>query len=292
MPIRTVSANLKNHIAQNTTTVSYLWKITRTDSNEYFFTDADSDIEYNGDTYKTVNSGELSGIEQRSQLNPDNFDFQVILNNSDISKSHVVAGLFDHATVEVFLINRKSVSDGVINLIKGRLGEVQVLDDYKAIIEFRSLAQLLSQSIGRTYGHECDADLGDTRCGVTLASYTHTGSLTAVTNNQEFADNTLGQTDDYFNYGLLTWTSGNNNGLSMEVKDYKATGGTVTLVTPMPFTIATGDAFSVYRGCDKTKTTCINIFSNVINFRGFAEIPGMDLVNKIPDINPNAGLHD
>ena len=151
---------------------------------------------------------------------------------------------------------------------------------------------LLQQGIGRTYSHECDADLGDTRCGVNLASYTGTGTLTGVTDNQVFADSSRAESNDHFNYGLLTWTGGNNNGLSMEVKDFAATGGVFTVASPMPFTVQVGDTYSVYQGCDKTKTTCINDFNNVINFRGFAEIPGLDLVHKIPDINPDAGLHD
>ena len=289
---RTISANLLSHLAGSVTTVNYLWKITRTDTTEFHFTDCDKDIVYDGDIYKSLNSGTMSSVDQKSDLSPDNFDFEVILNDSDIAKADVVAGLFDFADVKVYLINRESTADGVVSLISGKLGEAKILDDHKATIEFRSLAQLLTQSIGRVYSHECDADLGDARCGVTLASYTYTGTITSVTNNQEFAASALGQSNSYFNYGMLTWTSGNNNGIEMEVKGYTATGGQITLFSPMPFTVATGDTFSVYKGCDKRKSTCINDFDNVINFRGFAEIPGSDLIHKVADVNPNAGLHD
>jgi uncharacterized phage protein (TIGR02218 family) len=289
---RTIGANLKNHLAENVTTLSYLWKITRTDTTEFHFTDCDKDIVYGGDTYKSLNSGTLSSIDQKADLSPDNFDFEIILSSAEITKADVVAGLYDFADVKVYLINRESVGDGVVNLINGKLGEAKIQDDHKATIEFRSLTQLLEQAIGRVYSHECDADLGDTRCGVTLGSYTNTGTITSVTNNQEFAASALGQSNDYFNYGMLSWTSGNNNNIQMEVKAYTASGGLFTLVSPMPFSVATGDTFSVSRGCDKQKLTCKNDFSNILNFRGFAEIPGMDLIKRTPDVNPDAGLHD
>ena len=211
---RTVSANLKTHLAQNVTTLSYLWTITRTDSTVYYYTDNDSDIAYGGNTYKALNSAEMSAIDQNAELSPDNFDFNFILDDSDVARADLIAGLFDYATVNVYLINRESVADGVINLITGKIGNVQIQDDNKATIEFRSLTQLLSQGIGRVYTHECDANLGDARCGVTLASYTLTGTLTSIVDNQEFADSSRSENDDYFNYGLLTWTSGNNNGLT------------------------------------------------------------------------------
>jgi uncharacterized phage protein (TIGR02218 family) len=200
--------------------------------------------------------------------------------------------LFDYADVKIYAINRESTADGVIKIISGKLGEIHIVNDDTATIEFRSLTQLLTQGIGRVYSHECDADFGDTRCGVTLASYTYNGTITSVTNNQEFAASALGQSNDFFNYGLLSWTSGDNNGIDMEVKDYAATGGLITLVSPMPFTVQVSDTFSVYQGCDKKQATCRDTFDNIINFRGFNEIPGMDQIHKIPDINPDGGLHD
>jgi uncharacterized phage protein (TIGR02218 family) len=289
---RTASTNLKSHLALKTTTTSYLWEITRKDAQVFRFTDHDVDISWGGNTYYAVNSAELSEIDQSAQLNPDNFDFAFILSDNDIAKDDVVAGLFDHADVKVHLINYESTADDTTKIAKGKLGQVTMGEDNKATIEFRSLTQLLSQNIGRTYTHECDADLGDSRCGVTLSSYTATGSITGVTDNQNFSDSSRSEVDDYFQYGLFTWTSGNNDGLTMEVKTFTSSGGIFKLVSPMPFTVATGDTFSVYRGCDKTKSTCISVFDNVLNFRGFAEIPGWDQVNIVPDINKDAGLHD
>lgn len=300
MTTRSASANLLSHMAGGVTTLSYLWVITRTDDEVFYFTDADEDIVYGGNTYKSANSGEMSSIDQKSDLGVDNFDYNVILSDDDIDKDDVIGGLFDFADVKVYIINRESVADGVMKIISGKLGEVRILDDYKAEIEFRSLTQLLSQGIGRTYTHECDADLGDDRCGVDLESSAHPewtvdGTVTDVTDNQTFEDSGRGEADDYFNYGLITWTGGNNNGLVMEIKDFTNDSdqqGEFVLASPMPFTVQAGDTYTATIGCDKQKSTCKDTFDNLVNFRGFAEIPGADKVSRIPDQNPNAGLHD
>ena len=289
---RTVDENYQYNLEHNVSQTSYLWEITRTDSTAYYFTDHDKDIDYDGNTYVSLWSADMSSIEQKAELSPDNFDFNVILNTTQISKNDLIAGLFDHAAITVYLVDRSLPGYTAISMITGRLGQVQIPDDHKATIEFRSLAQLLSQGIGRTYTHECDVDLGDSKCGITLGSYTFTGTVTSVIINQVFEDSTMSQANSYFNYGLLTWTSGDNNGISMEIKSYVATGGSFTLASPMPFTIQIGDGYSASAGCDKTKATCRDTFYNIINFRGFAEIPGMDKVNRIPDKNKNAGLHD
>lgn len=294
---RDVDVGLLDHVIfDDVTTLSFLWEITREDSEIFRFTDADKNITYDGNVYYSLNSGTLSSIDQSADLKTDNFDFSIILNDNDISKQDVVAGLFDYASVKVYIVNRESPTDGVAKMSYGKLGQVQMLDDNEAVIEFRGLVQLLQQGIGRTYTHECDADLGDTRCGVDLEAsdpqYTHTGSVTSVSNNAVFFDSSQGQADDYFNYGLLTWTSGSNNGLVMEVKDFVSATGKFELVSPMPFTIQAGDTYSAYRGCDKVKSTCRDVFDNIVNFRGFAEIPGPDLLYKVPDVNPDAGLHE
>jgi uncharacterized phage protein (TIGR02218 family) len=265
--------------------------ITRKDGTIFRYTDHNVDVDYGGQTYVALNSQELSALEQKKNLSVDTLEFDVILNDSGISRDDVIAGLFDLADVEIYIINYEAPADGVMKLISGHLGNANVMDDHLATIEFRSLAQKLNISIGRTYTHECDADLGDSRCGITLASWTETGTVSSVTDNQNFFDVGRGESDDYFNYGLMTWTGGNNNGLTMEVKDYAWTGGFFQLVNPMPFTIQVGDTYSVHRGCDKSYTTCLTPFNNQINFRGFTRIPGMDKIQTIPDKNKDSGLH-
>lgn len=80
----------------------------------------------------------------------------------------------------------------------------------------------------------------------------------------------------YFDGGIITFTSGDNDGLSGEVKCYVP--GQITLHLPMPYTVAIGDTYSIVAGCDKQYTTCRDRFSNLANFRGEPYLPGLDRV--------------
>ena len=289
---RTISENLKAHIALNTTTVNHLWTITRTDSQIFRFTDCDVDIVYDGNTYATLNSGGLSSLQSTDKLDVDNFDFEIILDSASIAEADIRAGKFDLADVTVWLINRESVTDGVVALARGVLGESKIMDDNKATIEFRSLTQLLDQVQGRVYTHECDATLGDARCKVNLNPWTVTGSVTTYVDNRRFEDSSRTEADNWFNKAILTWTSGDNDGLQMEIKDWSLSNTRMFLYSPMPFTIQVGDTYSTNRGCSFTRSSCKNRFDNIINFQGFPDVPGFDKVSKVPDVNEDAGLHD
>lgn len=88
--------------------------------------------------------------------------------------------------------------------------------------------------------------------------------------------------DDSMNGGVVTWLTGSNAGRSMEIKDFVADDGvTITqdlvLFLKMPFDIQVGDKATIYRGCDKSRDTCRDIFANVRNFGGFPDIPGQNI---------------
>jgi uncharacterized phage protein (TIGR02218 family) len=92
----------------------------------------------------------------------------------------------------------------------------------------------------------------------------------------------LGGGTGYFDFGKVTWITGANAGLSMEVKAYVP--GQVTLYLPAPYPIGVGspsDTFSISAGCDKSFTTCRDRFSNVVNFRGEPYVPGVDKMVQI-----------
>ena len=110
---------------------------------------------------------------------------------------------------------------------------------------------------------------------------------------QTFLDAAFTDDTNYFRFGVCTFTSGDNNGLSMDVKSNNNTG-TFVLKFAMPFDIALGDTFTVSAGCnhllklpgDEWGTAytgdCRAKFDNVANFDGEPEIPGADKILKGP----------
>lgn len=91
------------------------------------------------------------------------------------------------------------------------------------------------------------------------------------------------QTGNYYDGGVLTWRSGLNQGLSMEIKDINTTTKIITLFLMMPFAIAEHNQFDILPGCDKVLATCRDKFNNVVNFRGEPYVPGQDFMATWPD---------
>lgn len=274
--MKTASAGMIAHLAQDTTTLAWCWKVTRADAQVFGFTTHDRDITLSGVTYQADTGFLASAAQARAGASVDNMDVTGMIDSTVISEADLLAGVWDGAQIEVRVVNWADTSQNVI-MQTGTIGNVS-LKGAQFTAEMRSLSQAMQQTVGRTMTRRCDADLGDARCGVTLATYTVTGTATANSSDRQ----TFSASDMPASIGgLLTWTSGANSGLSMEVKT--ASGGQIVLALPMPYDIASGDAYSVYAGCDKSASTCSGTFSNIANFRGFPFIPGTDAVLDYPD---------
>ena len=108
-----------------------------------------------------------------------------------------------------------------------------------------SMEAELEKPIGRTIQLRCDADLGDTRCGYSLTADSCT--VTTVNSRLSFIDSSLTAADDYYNGGKVTWLTGNNAGLTFDIKRYVSSSDTIELYEPTPYAIQVGDTCSLYR---------------------------------------------
>src|SRR5690606_30032162 len=116
----------------------------------------------------------------------------------------------------------------------GWLGRVKEIGG-KFLAELVGLTAPLQQPILETYSVACRATLGDARCGVDLAPWTISGVVTSSASHRVFDASGLSvpaDDPDHFVYGKVTWTTGANAGLSMEVE--ACDGTTTTLLLPMP----------------------------------------------------------
>lgn len=275
--MKTISGALEAHLAQEVTTLATCWRIARRDGEVFGFTDHLEDLVVDGVTYTAASGYTASAIKTTAGMNVDNLEVSGGLDASAITEADLLAGKWDFAEVRIFQVNYNDLTQGTNKLRRGWLGEARTVDG-AFTVELRGMMQLLQQNIGRVVGPACDADLGDARCKINLASFgdgTVAGTLTSVSSNRIFADSALGQAAGWFTGGLVTWTSGPNEGLRMEVRDFQA-GGQISLVLPMPYTVSVGDAYSMTAGCDKRLSTCRDKFLNVINFRGFPHVPGLN----------------
>lgn len=272
--MKNINAALQNHLDSEVTTLATCWKLTRTDNMVMGFTDHDQDLVVNSVTYVASSGFTPTALASDDRMGVDAFAVEGVLDSNLIAEQDIIAGLYDFAQVNVFIVNYEDPTQGSIQLRTGWLGEVRMgRERFEA--ELDGLMQKLDKAVGQLYSPLCRAKLGDGQCGINMAGYTVTGTLTGVMDNRVFQDSSRAEAAGYFSAGKISFTSGNNNGLSMEVKEYTA-DGTIKLVLPMPYTVQSGDDYTMEAGCDKRFETCKGTFSNGINFRGEPHIPGTD----------------
>lgn len=274
--MKNISSELAAHIAGEVTTLSTCWKVTRRDGTVLGFTDHDNDVEYEGINYYAETGFTPSAVQSSIGFSVDNLDIQGMLDSTAITESDIMAGLYDYAEIQVFMVNYTDLSQGKLILRTGWLGEVSFSKNH-FVTEVRGLTQALSQKIGDVFTPVCRAIFGDSKCKLDLIAYTEASIVTSVSNNRVFMASSLSNPTGYFDYGIIKFTSGSNNGFKMEVKNY-VLDGSITLVALMPFDISEGDEFEITTGCDKNFQTCINKFNNAVNFRGEPHVPGMDKI--------------
>ncbi len=271
--MQSLTTALADHLAQEVTTLATCWQITRRDGTALYFTEHDKDIIVDGHTYLAASGMSPSAVTSQSGMAVDNLEFEGMLTADVISEADILSGRYDHAEISIFMVNYVDPTMGVLHLKTGWLGEV-TLRGGQFVAEMRGLSSRLQQTIGEVYTRTCRAKLGDARCGIDLMAFTVTGTVTSVEAAHAFTDSARAEDNGYFAYGTVTFTSGANAGLSMEVRDFA--NGRFGLFLPMPAVMAVGDTYTAVAGCDKELDTCISRFDNAVNFRGEPHVPGTD----------------
>lgn len=280
--MRTLLNRLQTHLDTRSTTIAYCWRILRTDGTTLGFTEHDEDISFGGVTHKASSGFTPTARQYSSDMSVDNLDVAGYLDSNAITEQDIANGLYDNATVEVYFVNWQDVSERYL-VQKGTIGNVS-RDRLGFVAEVRGLSDELQKVSGRIYSRTCDAEFGDSRCGVSKASYTETGTIVTTDGKHSFTTTDLSSYDSgYFSNGIITFTSGDNNNAIREVKTDISTSGIrqISLWEPLNFSMASSDTFSIVAGCNKSFETCRVKFNNLVNFRGFPHIPPKDEVFKV-----------
>ncbi|MDO8981373.1 MAG: DUF2163 domain-containing protein [Afipia sp.] len=284
--MRDIPSALQTEIDSGVTTLCHCWKLTRRDDVVQGFTDHDEDLIIGGVTYRAGTGFTSSEATSRFDLSVDGAEIAGALSDDALLESDLAAGRYDAAAVESWLVDWSDVSLRVLTA-RSTLGEVK-REGQAFSAELRGLADQLSQQSGRLFTARCGADLGDARCNFDLAAagLEGAGSVTSIESTSTIVAVGLDAfSESVFTGGKLSWTSGANDGQSVEIKEHRMASGhaRLSLWQAMPEVVANGDTFVVTAGCDKRFATCRERFNNVVNFRGFPHIPGNDFVIASPD---------
>lgn len=281
--MKSISTALKTHLASGTTTVAHLVKMTRKDGVVLAVVlDYDRDITFESVLYKTAFGVLPSAADTSAAMNVDTMDAKGALLALGINEADIAAGLWDLCDVMVKRVNYNDLTMGAEIVKRFIIGEISI-GRAQFDAEFRGITQKLQQTLGDVVTPSCNANLFDARCGIPQTEGTWKFSnkaVTTATNQRQFTISSLSQAADFFTAGKVTFTTGLNVGLSMEIKQH-STGGMFILQEVMPYAISVGDQMTVFAGCRKrADVDCRDKFNNIVRFRAFWKLPGQDQMYK------------
>jgi hypothetical protein len=175
--MKAVSVGLKAHFAQNVTSLALCWRIIRTDGQTYAFTTFDEDLVVSGITYISIAGFSRTAIATGSTGEVDNLEVTGFFIASGLIEEDLKNGLFDYATIYLFVVNWTNLSQGICRMRRGWLGECVRAPNGGFQAELRGLTQALVQEFGNVYQPICRADLGDNKCRIPIKPGFWVGNL-------------------------------------------------------------------------------------------------------------------
>lgn len=268
---------MKSAVADYKTRI-YALRIVARDNTTVRFVGFPHDLVMGANTYQSDAGYEFSGFSATSSMSPSVIDLEGILAAAGISRDQIASGVWDNAKAYLFATSWANPVEDEEEISKFILGKTHIRDDRFAC-EMMQLIDAVNQEVGRTVGPNCPWEFGGAECGVNLATYTVTGTITSVTDAGLFADSAIAAAAGTYDGGTIEFTSGDNAGLRpLEIQKHTA-GGTLQLFLPFHYLPVVGDGYSLTRGCNKTRAAC-KTYSNILNFGGFPDQPTSTMVNK------------
>jgi hypothetical protein len=157
----------------------------------------------------------------------------------------------------------------------GVVTDVEDVGMTKATLNVQDLLYLLNLQVPRMiFQASCSNVLYDAKCTLSVDNFTRTSTVGALVSSLSFNpafDLTRISAAGTFGQGVLTWTSGNNIGLSSYVQGWTNTHPQVITLDVAPvFPIQSGDGFKISEGCNKTFSSCLNLQPSVNPTSGLA----------------------
>lgn len=208
-----------------------------------------------------------SSIVISAVMAADNFDFEVMLSALNLSSEQLIEGALFQSKVEISIIKLTKADSVKIFSKVGYVANTRSVND-KLIFEVRGVSDFMNFSLTENYSNSCRAKFGDHRCRINTDDYTFDGVVTEVLNNCSFMAEINQTREASLSGGIITFAQG---GGSMYVQSYL--DKKIIMTNSLNFKIKKGDDFKIRASCDKSLSSCVEVFNNALNFRGEPYIP-------------------
>ena len=186
-------------------------------------------------------------------------------------------GAFDNLPIRVdraYMATWGSVPNGVVNLFSGTVMDVEPGSTEVRLTAKSGMSKLNEYLPKRLFQPMCPFQVYDAECGVATGSFRDERTVAAGTTTSTLVMNST--STNAVTGSRVAFTTGTLSGSSFTVT--AVAGASLTVFPKMVPLPATGDAFYVFRGCDKDRGTCSSVFSNIARFGGFPDAPPEDFV--------------
>lgn len=166
--MKSAPAALLTNIAQNVTSFATLITLVRGDGKTLNFTQHDRPITFNGVYFRNDVPYNLSAIDTNSDLSVDTTTLEVAIDGTVFTHRDIGNDAYRGGQIEIALVDWKNLDSGKMVLRQGWFTQVQDNRPNTLSLEIGGLMKVLDMGVGRTYQPTCDADLGDSRCRISL----------------------------------------------------------------------------------------------------------------------------
>lgn len=167
--MRDISDEMATRIESGAATLCHVWRLYRADGVELGFTDHDRDLTVDGRVCRAASGWTAGAGESAVGSGPGTFVASGGLDDEAITEADIVAGLYDAARVEHWRVDwcRPTLAVRLWTATLTRLRR----EGEAFIAEMDGPLAALERVVGRTYGRDCDAVLGDGQCRVDVGSF-------------------------------------------------------------------------------------------------------------------------
>ncbi len=241
-----------------------------------YFTSHFKDLVFSGHTYTAIpiKRGE---IQVNTDLQVDQVDISlgiigVTIGTASYTMAQVVRyGFLRNAKVTIHRVDYSSPSDYeelYVGWVRGDVNRDSGSLNFSVVSIMGRLNELKVPTV--LVGKDCPWQIYSAQCGLDPDDWDVIGTAgDNCTDRILYANAFLysAHPAGYWTMGKVTFTSGDNTGLSMSV--IKHGDGYVKLIAPVPNLIQNGDGFTAWPGCQGKGSICHATFNNYANFLGF-----------------------
>lgn len=162
--MRDIPDALTARIESGAATLCHVWLLRRRDGAVLGFTDHDRDLEVDGVTCSAASGWTAGAADSSTGLAAGSAAVAGVLDDAGLAEDDLAAGVWDGADVEAW---RVDWNEPVLRVRLWTATVERVRREGEAFTaELAGPLAALDRVVGRTYGRDCDAVLGDARCGV------------------------------------------------------------------------------------------------------------------------------